>query len=54
MFGIGSEDRVENKVAQSSMLSRTVVAEVDKILYVIVRPDITELLKHTKRITIHE
>lgn len=54
MFGISSKDRVENEVAQPSMLSRTVVAEIDKILYVVVRSDITKLLKHTKRIIIHE
>jgi hypothetical protein len=50
VFGVGSKDRVENEVAQPSMLSRTVVAEVYKILYVVVGPDITKLLNTNKSI----
>ena len=36
VFGIGSKHRVEDEVAQPSMLSRTVVTEIDEVLYVIV------------------
>ena len=36
VFGIGSKHRVEDKVAQPSMLSRTVMIEIDEVFYIIV------------------
>ena len=36
VFGISSKDWVEDEMAQPSMLRRTVVTEINKVLYVIV------------------
>ena len=52
VFGISSKDWVEDEVAQPSMLRRTVVTEINKVLNVIVRPDIAKLLIERKIITL--
>ena len=44
MFGKWSKDGVENKVIQVSMLTRTVVAEIDEVFNVIVRPNESNFL----------
>ena len=48
VFGMSCKDWVEDEVAQPSMLSRTVVIEIDKVLNVVVRTDIANFLHGRK------